>query len=453
MVDLPLSSLSSSENDTVALLSDQLEKVQTENRLKAAYYDAKAATKDLGIAIPPELAGIETVVGWPGTVVDVLEERLDFLGWSDPAFEDVYLLNELDAESSGGHTDALVHGVAFVTSGAGGEGEPDVVVTVEGPSTMTARWDRRSRKVMAAYGVDAVDDATGQTTAATLYLPNERVSMERRSGRWVVADRDRHNLGRTCVRRLVNRWRTSKPNGRSEITPAIRTLTDSCVRTLLGVEVAREFFAAPQRWIMGADPSSFQDADGNPITAWQSYLGRFLALNRDENGDLPQVGQFAASSPDAFWSTIRGYAQLLSAEAAIPVSYLGLSTDQPPSADSVRALEARLIKRAERRHSTFGRTWAGVGSDVALIRDPQSATVANEPPPTPLWRDAATPTRAAAADATSKLVQAGVLPADSSVTWDLLGLSPDQQRRLATDLARRNATAFAAAVDDEAATQ
>lgn len=448
MADLPLSRLSADEKDIFDRLSDRLDAVQGHNKLKSAYYDGTARIRDLGISIPPELAGLEIVVGWPGTVVDVLEERLDFLGWSDAGLDDVYAANDLSAESSGGHTDALIHGVAFVASGAGADGEPDVVVSVEGPSTMTVDWDRRAREVSAAYAVDKVDDLDKRPTEVTLYLRDQRIKLNQGTGGWVVVDRDKHNLGRTCVRRLVNRWRTSKANGRSEITPAIRSLTDSCVRTLLGVEVAREFFAAPQRWVMGADQSSFEDANGDPVPAWESYMGRILALSGGDDGPDPKVGQFPASSPEAFWSTIRGYAQLLSAEGAIPVSYLGISTDQPPSADSVRALEARLIKRAERRHGHFGRTWAGVGSDVALIRDPSSAVLPSTPPPTPLWRDAATPTRAAAADAASKLVSTGVLLADSSVTWDLLGLSPDQQRRLATDIARRRAVAFA----DEVAT-
>lgn len=448
MPDLSLSGLSRAELDLVDRMSRRLDLVQAANKTKSAYYDGTQRVRDLGISIPPELSCLEVVVGWPGTVVDVLEERLDFLGWSDPALDDLYAANDLAAEASGGHTDALIHGVTFVATGAGMEGEPDVVVSVEGPMTMTVEWDRRAREVSAAYAVDETDDA-GQAESITLYLRDQRIKAERVSGGWKVVERDMHKLGRTCVRRLVNRWRTSRSSGRSEITPAIRSLTDSCVRTLLGVEVAREFFAAPQRWVMGADQSSFQDADGQPLTAWESYLGRMLAISAPEGGgELPKVGQFAASSPDAFWSTVRGYAQLLSAEGAIPVSYLGISTDQPPSADSVRALEARLIKRAERRQAHFGRTWAGVGADAALIRDPSSAALPNTEPPTPLWRDAATPTRAAAADATTKLVQAGVLPADSSVTWDLLGLSPDQQKRLATDLARRRAEVFADEVDE-----
>ena len=52
------------------------------------------------------------------------------------------------------------------------------------------------------------------------------------------------------------------------------------------------------------------------------------------------------------------------------------------------------------------------------------------------WRDAATPTRAASADEATKLIASGVLPADSSVTYDRVGLSPAEQRQVAADKRR-----------------
>src|SRR5690625_7699817 len=51
------------------------------NAEKAKYYDGKQRLKDLGISLPPQMRFIDTVLGWPGTVVDALEERLDFEGW------------------------------------------------------------------------------------------------------------------------------------------------------------------------------------------------------------------------------------------------------------------------------------------------------------------------------------------------------------------------------------
>ena len=65
--------LSDTENADIRLLLDQLQAYQTKNNLHASYYDGKARVRDLGIAIPPHLRSLECVVGWPGTVVDVIE--------------------------------------------------------------------------------------------------------------------------------------------------------------------------------------------------------------------------------------------------------------------------------------------------------------------------------------------------------------------------------------------
>ena len=47
------------------------------------YYEGSTRVRDLGVAIPPELQRVQTVVSWPGIAVDALEERLDWLGWTD----------------------------------------------------------------------------------------------------------------------------------------------------------------------------------------------------------------------------------------------------------------------------------------------------------------------------------------------------------------------------------
>ena len=64
-------------------LIGQLERVQFQNQLKANYYFGKQKIKDLGISIPPHLTSLDIAVGWPGTAVDVLDERIELEGWAD----------------------------------------------------------------------------------------------------------------------------------------------------------------------------------------------------------------------------------------------------------------------------------------------------------------------------------------------------------------------------------
>jgi hypothetical protein len=60
-----------------------------------------------------------------------------------------------------------------------------------------------------------------------------------------------------------------------------------------------------------------------------------------------------------------------------------------------------------------------------------------------VWRNPATPTVAAQVDATVKLVQAGVLPADSDVTLEMAGFTEAQRQRITVDRRRTAAAASA----------
>nr|WP_296136632.1 phage portal protein [uncultured Tessaracoccus sp.] len=132
------------------------------------------------------------------------------------------------------------------------------------------------------------------------------------------------------------------------------------------------------------------------------------------------MGSFPASSPAPYTDQVRLLAQMMSGASAVPERFFGFVTAQPPSAEALAGEEARLVKRAERRQSQFSHAWSTVGWLAARM---QGAEL-NEPEFHQLvrnrWRDASTPTRAATADAVTKLVGAGVLPADSRAVLEML---------------------------------
>lgn len=438
--------------DELALVEEMLSRLTfyvPKNRVAEAYYEGRNRIKHLNISIPPHLQSIETVVGWAGTAVDVLDERLEWQGWAsldgnDFGLGDIYSENALDVDSGLGHLDALIYGTSFVVVGAGYEGEPSPLITLESAKNMTGIWDTRMRRLSAALGVNEWRD--GEATEVTLYVPYANITLAKVSGIWRVIDRDDHNLGRVMVAQMVNRPRASKQGGRSEITKAIRSYVDQGVRTMLGMEINREFYSVPQRYMLGADMSMFTGGDGQPLTGWEMVAGRMLAIN-DPISDITdepdpdrrvEVGQFTPASPAPYLDQVRGLSQMVAAEAALPASYFGFVTANPSSADAIRQEEARLIKRAERRQRMFGHSWLEVGRLALLARDgfipDEYKNVSAK------WRDAATPTRSAAADEATKLIASGVLSPDSTVTYDRIGLSPDEQKQLASDKRRAQAS-------------
>lgn len=444
--ELSLVYLSDDELALINLLRADMLRDRFALKLRDAYFNGEQLVRDLGISIPPQLKGLHTVIGWPRVGVESLEERLDLeaFRWADGSdssdLTEIAEANDLFDESSLAHLDALVYGREYLAVGSGDCGTDDCLplISVESPLDMSLLWDARLRMGTAALRecrADTYVESGPEERMLVLYLPDQTITcLPSQSGGWEVIDRDMHQLGVVPVVRMANRQRTADRVGRSEITPEVMSITDAACRRLMGMEVAAEFFGAPQRYILGASESAFQDADGTAKSAWETYIGRMLALERDEDGNLPTVGQFAAHDPTGMTKIVDLYARIMSSQFGLPPHMLGYTTDNPASADAIRSTEAKLVKRSERRIRRFGAAWQQAMRIALWVRDgvPPDKTRRIET----VWRNPATPTIAAQVDATVKLVQAGVLPADSDVTLEMAGLTEGQRQRVAADRRR-----------------
>ncbi|MGW6946182.1 phage portal protein [Streptomyces xanthophaeus] len=440
---LPLLSLSEDEQQIITALRSDLLSQRFKLELLDSYFNGEQLVRDLGISIPPQLKTLHTVIGWPRIGVEALEQRLDLeaFRWADGAdsadLQEIADANDLFDEASLAHLDALTYGREYVTVGSPDEDDAPSIISFESPMDMTLAWDARLRMPLSAlrecqdkwdYGLSP------EERLVSLYLPNQTVQAVETSSGWVVLDRDEHNLGVVPVLRMANRQRTADRIGRSEITPEVMSITDAACRRLMGIEVASEFFGAPQRYILGASESAFQDAEGNAKSAWDTYIGRVLALERDEDGNVPTVGAFTAHDPSGQTKIIDLYARIMATQLGLPPHMLGYTSDNPASADAIRSSEGMLVKKAERRIRRFSATYRDMMRLALWIRD-------GEPPPKDrrietVWRNPATPTLAAQTDAAVKLAQAGIVPADSEVLLEMAGLSEDQRRRVETDRRR-----------------
>ena len=420
--------LTPEESRVVDELLPRLGTFQAANERAYRYYDGQHTAAQFGISVPPQMNNLEVALGWAGKVCDVVNARLQLQGWVSAAdsnpfgLRDVFHANGLEVVSSQAHLDAMVCGCGFVVVGSGAEGEPDPLVTVHSPSNMTARYSLRTRRLESALSVYRSD--YGDEAVATLYLPDETVSLVRESvGPWMVVDRDRHNLGRVPVVRVANRARTGRPFGRSEITRSIRASQDAGARQMLNMQVNAEFFAAPQRWVMGAAEEAFGGQ-----SQWQLVQGRLLALSSDIDGNQPTVGQFEQSSPTPYLDVLRQLARQVASDADLPVRYFDDDSSEPTSADAIRADEAALVQRVKRKQSEFAAAWSEVAELALLVRD---GRVPDEfRGVSPVWASAATPTRAANTDAAQKWIASGIVPASSDVILEMLDFSEFDRERI-----------------------
>lgn len=403
--------------------------------MQTGYYEGTAPFKSLGISIPTSLESVGTVVGWPSTVVDIMAERLAWRGWQSVGdlmgLDEVASSSMLDFEFSQMILESLLYGQGFLEVSAGSDDEPDVVARAVSARTATGLWDARKRRLSSGYSTFDSPDGTVEI----LYTPSATITVVGDE----VVDRDDHEFGRPTLVRQANRIRPSRQDGRSEITRFIRYYTDNAVRSILGMEVSREFYVNPQRWAIGLEPEDFGiDPDAPPavrrMQGWSAATGSMMVAPPNEDGESSQIrlGQFQSEGPSAFWETVKALSQMCAAEAGMPAPYFGFVTENPTSADAIRQAESRLIKRAEDKLQLG--SWASreIARLALLVRDGDVDEDALSQVRTQ-WADVATPTRAAAADAATKLVAANVLPADSQVTRDMVGLSDQQQEILRSE--------------------
>lgn len=366
----------------------------------------------------------QVVIAWPQLVVDSIEERLDVEGFrlpkGDPDDElwRVWQENCADEQSQMATVDALTMRRSYIAIGTNENDADTPLITFESPLEVFADIDPRTRDVRSAIriygygygypyseGLSATQAViTGRTERyATVYEPN-RTSYYDLSAAWKLLDRDEHDLGVVPIVPMVNRGRLADWRGRSELDP-ILPLARAANKLATDMMVAAEFIAVPLRGIFGVGPGDFEDADGNPISPMKALAGRVLAIPDDDK--VARQFEFAAAQLSNFHDSIDQLARLVASLSGLPPAFLGLATTNPPSADAIRASEARLVKRAERKQRAFG----GAYEQAMLIsrmlvgdNDPKWKRLET------IWRDAATPTKAEAADAAVKLHGANITP-------------------------------------------
>ncbi|AKE41099.1 Phage portal protein, SPP1 Gp6 [Corynebacterium kutscheri] len=447
-------SLLESEKAIIGKLLQNLLRYDAKNTRQWGYYDGEIDIKNIGIAIPHALQNVEAILGWPEIVVDSLAERLEWRGWRSAhdttELSQVFSDNQLDVEVAKAILDSLVTGVGFLAATAGDpdKGEPPVLVTAIPPTQATYEWDARLNRMSSGY-VRRIDEK-GEILE-TLYLPDVTITRQTDTDGRQHVGRTEHHQGRCSLIALPNRARSGQYRGRSEITPVVRYYTDHGVRTILGMEYNREIYTTPQKWIKNVWPEDLglsEQPSKNELAeyGWQAAMNKALLIPPGGSEDseaiqTPDVGQFTAASPAPYIDQLRMLAQLVAAQAGVPVTYLGFVHDNPPSADAIRGQEARLVKRAELRQSSFGQALC---QDLAYvcqsIVDGKPADKAFISSLTSIWRDASMLTLAVTMDAMFKAVQAGIVPAHSKVVWDRTGFSEAEQEIMLRELQQQHAS-------------
>lgn len=411
---------------------------RTRNLLREKYYLGHVKVKDLGIAMPASLAKkIDPRIDWPKKAVHALADRSVLNGFTSGDEETTDLLNEIYAANS---LDSLYrknlicelkHCCGFWTVTDGGDGNP--VISAYPATAASAVWDDAMKSIKAGLVVAKSKPTPGgcsrTPTAINVFTVDSVIILVRDGGIWRAEYRE-HGMGRPLMEPMAHGATLERPFGTSRITRAVMSITDDAIRQRARMEVAAESSTLPQVWLLGTYKRVTDE--GNKYDA---SMGAVNEITKDADGDSPTVWQSAQLQMAPLTEYLRQLACQMSSVTDVPVSFFGVSNDNPSSSDAIAAsLEPLVIdaKNLNRENGVALRNVAYMalavarGTDFATERD-RGANV------NPRFMSPAYPSTVSQSDAVLKQVQAIPKLANSDVMLELLGYTAEQMQRINSD--------------------
>lgn len=139
-------------------------------------------------------------------------------------------------------------------------------------------------------------------------------------------------------------------------------IMQGALRTVKRTEVTAEFYSFPQKYVLGLS----QDTEFNGRMA---NLSSFLSFTKDSEGEKPTVGQFTQQSMSPHIEQLRTFAALFAGETGLTLDDLGFVSDNPSSADAIKASHESLRLTAKKAQRTFGTGFLNAGYLAACVRD------------------------------------------------------------------------------------
>lgn len=340
-------------------LRNKLEKHKRRVDYKYRLYDSKHEDEDIGITIPPAIRQrYKSTLGWCAKAVDTLADRLVFKEFSNDNFglNEIFNLNNPDVFFDSAILSALIGSCCFVYVSKDESGKARLQI-IEG-SNATGNIDPITGLLKEGYA--ALDrDEYGKAILEAYFLP-DRTEIYAKDEIISVIE---NPSGVPALVPIIHRPDAVRPFGRSRITRAAIYFQQHAKRTLERADVTAEFYSFPQKYIVGLS----QDAE--PMEKWKATISSFLQFTKDEDGDSPKLGQFTQPSMSPFTEQLRTLASGFAGETGLTLDDLGFATDNPSSAEAIKASHETLRIAARKAQRCFGSGFLNVGYVARCIED------------------------------------------------------------------------------------
>lgn len=322
-------------------------------------YDMKYNDFSPTIVIPAHVRDMyRATLGWAAKAVDSLADRLIFREFADDNFQlgEIFALNNPDTLFDSAIHGALIGSCSFIYISPG-EGATPRMQVIDGAN---------------ATGV--IDPITGMLYEGYAVLERDKYGNPAQEAYFVAGRTDFYNNKQrsyaiTHVAQypmlvpIIHRPDAVRPFGRSRITRAAMYYQAYAKRTLERADITAEFYSFPQKYVVGLS------GDAQAMDAWKAAIASMLQFTKDEDGDSPSLGQFTQSSMSPFTEQLRTAAAGFAGETGLTLDDLGFVSDNPSSAEAIKASHETLRVAAKKAQRTFGAGFLNAGILAACERD------------------------------------------------------------------------------------
>jgi len=333
-------------------------RIRVQTRYK--FYEMKNITFDFGISTPPDLRLWNSVVGWCAKAVDALADRLNFYGFRDDAFalDQIYDLNNRDTLLPSAILGALISSCDFIYISEDETGFPRMQVIDGGNATGII--DPVTGLMFEGYAVLERDVYGLPVTEA--YFTQEYTAYYTKG---VLVDTRMNKSPYALLVPIIYRPDAVREFGHSRISRACMSITGSALRTIKRSEISAEFYSFPQKWVTGVDSSANDKMD-----KWQAAMSAMMKFSLNQDGtDHVKLGQFTQQSQSPHMEQLKMFASLFAGETGLTLDDLGFATDNPSSAEAIKAQHENLRLTARKAMQTFGTGFLNAGYLAACVRD------------------------------------------------------------------------------------
>lgn len=385
-------------------LRSKLISKQASVRRRYDYYEMKYLARDPSPLIPPEMKdAYKSILGWCGKAVDSMADRLVFDGF-DPDTDyfnmnEIFDLNNRDILFDSAVLGALISSCDFIYISQDENGFPRLQV-IDGFNA-TGILDPITFMLTEGYAVLERDEYGNPITEA--YFTAGNTDVITKGNHKVLTESFPNKAPYALLVPIIHRPDAKRIFGRSRITRACMDLMDKARNTITRAEVAAEFYAFPQKYVVGIS----QDAE--PLDSWKATVSSMLQFTKDEDGGHPILGQFTTASMTPHHEQLKMYASAFAGETGLTLDDLGFATDNPSSADAIKAGHENLRLAARKAQRTFGTGFLNTGYLAACVRDNFEYKRTEIYQSVPKWRPLFEPDAAVLSgigDAAMKLAQA-----------------------------------------------